>query len=596
MHSRDLSVIRGVLSLLSVFRIMKIPSTLKLESITGGFTGLDPTLPIYELLKVKGTIPAMPGLRPIILKQLRSAGPNCKVSMLGIWKDIKAWSLSPHLGTLIEFIQLCPGSEKFLALFNLELSFISEAQLSDSKSLYLGRLAVKEEAAGKARVFAITDSITQSVMGPLSDAIFSILRRIPMDGTFNQSSPLDRLVKLSKDGTIAESGRCFYSYDLSAATDRLPIKLQEQILATYFGNDFAEKWSLLMTDREWYFPSENRFLRYSVGQPMGALSSWAMLALTHHYIVGVAANRVGLLGFNHYALLGDDIVIANKSVADSYYYLMTEVLGVSINLSKSLVSSNSFEFAKRLITLDGEVTPAGPANILLGLRSLNGIPSILLDLAMKGVAISEESIDPYLLSVPTVRKSQLEKIKWVIKGPFGFVPTAEGLASSLTMSSSLTPVRANQIIHAVRYTKFQWDLDMWQKVVKDNINSRISISELYYPVGFQNYPLDFRMSPVLQEMILVLSNDLRDLGGQRPTFRLSFGGPLIMTNYYRQGYATEIVDYIKYIINQDPEFRIGGKDPFLPQTFEAFAFSSKFKGQKFFEQVKEHLRAEVLPM
>jgi len=118
-----------------------------------------------------------------------------------------------------------------------------------------------------------------------------------------------------------------------------------------------------------------------------------MLALTHHFIVGMAANRVGKLGFDHYALLGDDIVIADKSVADSYYMIMTEILGVQINLSKSLVSSNSFEFAKRLVTLEGEVTPAGPANILLGLRSLNGIPSIILDMVNKGVPVSEESLE-----------------------------------------------------------------------------------------------------------------------------------------------------------------------------------------------------------
>ncbi|AGC24232.1 RNA-dependent RNA polymerase [Sclerotinia sclerotiorum mitovirus 3] len=593
MHSRDLSVIRGVLSLLSVFRIMKIPSTLKLESITGPFTGLDSTLPKYELIKIKQVLPVFPQIKPIKLKLLRSAGPNCKVSMLGIWLDIKAWSQHPNFKVLIEFIQLFPNYQDFRDMllqeaYNLRLSI-------PSKDLHLGKLAIKEEAAGKARVFAITDSITQSVMGPISDAIFKMLRQIPMDGTFNQSAPLDRLVQLSKDGAIPEKDRVFYSYDLSAATDRLPINLQKDILSIYCGESFALKWSILMTDRDWYLTKEKRNLRYSVGQPMGALSSWAMLALTHHFIVGLAANRVGKLGFDHYALLGDDIVIADKSVADSYYMIMTEILGVQINLSKSLVSTNSFEFAKRLVTLEGEVTPAGPANILLGLRSLNGIPSIILDMVNKGVPVSEESLESWMSTIPTVRKSQLEKVKWVVKGPFGFVPTAEGLASFLTMSSSLTPVRANQIIHAVRYTKFQWDLDMWTKVVKDNIGYRISISELYFPVGFQDYPLDFNESPIKMEIIKRLSQDLRDLGGQRPTFRLIFEGPIIMFNYYRQGYASEIVNYIKYLVHQEPEFKIGGSDPFLPRNFEAFAFSSKFKGQKFFEQVKEHLRANQLP-
>lgn len=62
-----------------------------------------------------------------------------------------------------------------------------------------------------------------------------------------------------------------------------------------------------------------------------------MLALTHHVIVRVAARKVGIRGFTDYAVLGDDIVIANDEVAKEYYNLMNS-LGVSINLSKSVVS------------------------------------------------------------------------------------------------------------------------------------------------------------------------------------------------------------------------------------------------------------------
>jgi hypothetical protein len=94
-----------------------------------------------------------------------------------------------------------------------------------------------------------------------------------------------------------------------------------------------------------------------------------MLALTHHVIVQVAAMRVGQLSFSSYALLGDDIVIADEAVAKSYHMIMTEILGVEINLSKSLVSSNSFEFAKRLVTMDGEVSAVGAKNLLVGLKS-----------------------------------------------------------------------------------------------------------------------------------------------------------------------------------------------------------------------------------
>jgi hypothetical protein len=49
------------------------------------------------------------------------------------------------------------------------------------------------EAAGKIRVIAIVDPITQWVLKPLHDWLFSILANIPQDGTFNQDLPIGRL-------------------------------------------------------------------------------------------------------------------------------------------------------------------------------------------------------------------------------------------------------------------------------------------------------------------------------------------------------------------------------------------------------------------
>jgi hypothetical protein len=73
-----------------------------------------------------------------------------------------------------------------------------------------------------------------------------------------------------------------------------------------------------------------------------------MLAVTHHVIVQIAAMKAGFKGlFSDYALLGDDICIADQSVAEQYLILMAS-LGVEINLSKSLVSQTGVtEFAKR---------------------------------------------------------------------------------------------------------------------------------------------------------------------------------------------------------------------------------------------------------
>jgi len=79
---------------------------------------------------------------------------------------------------------------------------------------------------------------------------------------------------------------------------------------------------------------------------MGAYSSWASLALTHHCIIHLAAVNKGLETFSDYCILGDDVVIMNELVAEEYLRLM-ELLGVNINLAKSVQSDRFCEFAKK---------------------------------------------------------------------------------------------------------------------------------------------------------------------------------------------------------------------------------------------------------
>lgn len=192
-------------------------------------------------------------------------------------------------------------------------------------------------------------------MKPLHDAIFRELPKLPTDGTFNQISPIKRL--------LDRGHKSFWCYDLSAATDRLPLSLQVSILRHFIGDDKAEAWGQILVGRDYIYvdPDLTKSLdnmssvRYAAGQPMGAYSSWAMLALTHHVLVAHAALRVGIpIGlFSDYAILGDDIVIANGAVARSYLNLMSEI-GVGIGLSKSLVSRKcTLEFAKRFF-VDGK--------------------------------------------------------------------------------------------------------------------------------------------------------------------------------------------------------------------------------------------------
>jgi len=256
-------------------------------------------------------------------------------------------------------------------LQNVNLMSMSKPRLS------IGKLSFKEEAAGKLRVFAIVDNFTQWLLYPLHKLIFKLLRSIPMDGTFNQLKPIHRLLKLK--------AKEFYSLDLSAATDRLPIVIQESLLNVWFRvvPDFGTHWANILVKRSYRYTSNPKynnhkhglsgFVKYAVGQPMGALSSWAMLALTHHFLVQVSAWRIGFVApgvmYKNYALLGDDLVICDKPVARSYLELMSQI-GVAINLNKSILSPSGkgLEFAKRTFIDGMDVSPISLRDLSLSLK------------------------------------------------------------------------------------------------------------------------------------------------------------------------------------------------------------------------------------
>jgi len=99
------------------------------------------------------------------------------------------------------------------------------------------------------------------------------LSSFPNDSTFNQDAAFKRAV--SKAEKFGHS----YGFDLSAATDRLPVILQIKLLSGIIGPHLASLWGVILTERDYLCPSsksfdiEGGYLRYAVGQPMGALSS-----------------------------------------------------------------------------------------------------------------------------------------------------------------------------------------------------------------------------------------------------------------------------------------------------------------------------------
>jgi len=66
------------------------------------------------------------------------------------------------------------------------------------------------------------------------------LRKIKTDCTYNQDAFT----------SILSSGGPYYSFDLHAATDRMPLSLQVRVLTSIIGQEKAEAWARLLTDTE----------------------------------------------------------------------------------------------------------------------------------------------------------------------------------------------------------------------------------------------------------------------------------------------------------------------------------------------------------
>jgi hypothetical protein len=86
------------------------------------------------------------------------------------------------------------------------------------------------EKGNKCRVIAILDYFTQEMLCPLHDSIADVNSSIEVDGTFDQNKIISRVKAMTVD-----SQNQLFSLDLTAATDRLPIKLQSRIIDNLYG-------------------------------------------------------------------------------------------------------------------------------------------------------------------------------------------------------------------------------------------------------------------------------------------------------------------------------------------------------------------------
>lgn len=224
----------------------------------------------------------------------------------------------------------------------------------------LGRLHAIDEPAGKVRVVAIADYWTQVAMKPIHEHLFALLKGIKTDATFDQ---LGRVNEYFQMGLSPH-----WSFDLKSATDLIPLALYKEVLTPLFlkkngsyaeARDLIDLWAKVLTDRDWLLPDGKGFVRYGTGQPMGALSSWASMAMVHHALVQFSAWKAGQqTWYTNYRVLGDDVDIAKSPAVAENYQSTCSAFHITIGLLKSLRSEkNVFEFANQRFCPEGNISP-----------------------------------------------------------------------------------------------------------------------------------------------------------------------------------------------------------------------------------------------
>jgi len=221
-----------------------------------------------------------------------------------------------------------------------------------TEEVYTGRLSIKQEHSGKSRIIAIVDQFTQSCLKCMHEHHFEILDGYKEDGTKDQEAASEIARQMTLEA--CDHNTIVSSQDLTEATNALPMDLQIEIISQMYGNKVAKLWYRISCDREFYYPAEDRMIRYAVGNGMGTYTSWSMLALTNHMIARTAMLEAYVpyqKDLYHYLIIGDDFCCRNIYLAEVYSDIFQSI-GVTISVMKGYTFRTS-EYYIQYGTIEG---------------------------------------------------------------------------------------------------------------------------------------------------------------------------------------------------------------------------------------------------
>lgn len=154
-RSNSVREIRAILTIISIFRVLRCTPKVKINTITDPFSGLYQYLnPMEVKVCMKDLINKFSLHSPKFL-MLQSAGPNKNPSALGLPLDAYAFMENQKmLDTYVSLAKRLKGNELSQLLLD-EIKVIRD--WVPIKVPILGKLSFLKEAAGKVRVVAILD-------------------------------------------------------------------------------------------------------------------------------------------------------------------------------------------------------------------------------------------------------------------------------------------------------------------------------------------------------------------------------------------------------------------------------------------------------
>lgn len=267
-------------------------------------------------------------------------------------------------------------------------AFPASVLSEDAPPPFVGSLSIIQERGMKARIVANPFRVHQMALSKLGNFMFSMLRLCRWDCTFDQKKG-QRFIQRN-----LERGKTVYCFDLSDATNNIPIEVYQLAVSGLTQKSVSFDASMRLFNRlskgNWLVPNspigewDSEYIQCTKGQPLGLYPSFAFLSFGHGLVIQSIEREFGIS--NTFRVLGDDVVIVNKLVADRYSSVMNS-LKVPISNTKSIISNEIGEFAGKVVTKEGTFpvekwktfSTTDPLSIFrwLGLDAMSLVPKAL---------------------------------------------------------------------------------------------------------------------------------------------------------------------------------------------------------------------------